>query len=92
MVIVLLIKHFTDAMLYELVGSNFLHNCSFKGPIVNVELYNNEASWLAYAAYNIQRMRGLCKVVCDWGIVKVQPAYVQYQACSNAFNCNTTCF
>ncbi len=74
MIIVLLVKHFIDAVVQLRVSPNFCHDCGLKGRVVNVKLDNNEVSWLAYAPNDIQRMRGLRKVVCYWCIVEVQPA------------------
>ena len=91
MVIVLLIIYFTDAMPKDLICSNFLHDRSLKGPIVDVKLDNNKVSWLAYAAYNIYGMRGLSKIVRDWGIIKMQPARVLCQTYFDTFKCDTTC-
>ena len=74
MVIMLLEKHFTDAILKECIASNLLHYCSFKGPIVDVKLDDNKVSGLAYTAYYIQGMGGLFEVVCDRGVIEVQSA------------------
>ena len=74
MVIVLLVKDFTDAVAQLPISANFCHNCGLKGTVVNIKLDDNEVSWLAYAPDDIQRMRGLPEVVCYWCIVEVQPA------------------
>ena len=76
MIVVLLIEHFTDAVAQSRVSCNLRHDCSLEGPIVNVKLDDYEVSWLTYAAYYVERMRGLPEVVCDWGVVEMQPAHL----------------
>ena len=83
MVIVLLVKNLTDAISQMYICSNFFHDCSLKGPIVNVKLDNNKVSWLAYAANYVQRMRGLLKIICDWGVVEVKSAQASMHTCSH---------
>ena len=75
MIVVLFVENFTDAAAQFPVSSNFFHYCRLERPMVNVKLDDNEVSWLAYAAYYIQRMRSLLEVICNWGVVKVQPAH-----------------
>ena len=75
-IIVLLVKHLTDAVAQLRVSPNFRQYCSLKVPVVNVKLDDNEVSWLTYAPDDIQRMRGLGKVICYWCIVEVQPAQI----------------
>lgn len=56
MVVMLLVKDFTDAISQMNICPNFLHDRRLKGPIVDIKLDNNQISWLAYAADYIQRM------------------------------------
>ena len=74
MIVVLLIEHFTDAVSQFWISTNLRHNCSLEGPIIDVQLDYNEVSRLAYAANDIQWMRGLLEVICYWSVVEVQPA------------------
>ena len=71
MIIVLFIIHLTDAVAQPCISSDLRHDCSLKGPVVDVKLDNYEVSWLTNAADYVERMRGLPEVVCDWGVVKM---------------------
>ena len=74
MIVVLLVEHFSDAVAQAWVGCNLRHDCSLKGSIVNVEFDDDEVSRLTYAPDDVQRVRGLLEIICDWSVVEVQPA------------------